>query len=95
MRDDFSNFLKLQTEDETGEYVGKLERIESLDGTSIVDMEDPELRLFYGPKEFRVLNRAIVVHAEANGGARVMCCKIKSSSKEEVEEWYAEHYSSL
>ena len=55
----------------------------------MVEMEDSGLNVVSGPKKYRVINRAIVVHAEATGGARVMCCTIKKATKQEVQEYFS------
>merc|ERR1712220_1121 len=65
-----------QTEDETGLYVGDLGSQKSLNGVAFVRLHKPEVKLS-GPEDFSVLNRAIVVHQDPTGGARVMCCLIK------------------
>merc|ERR1712066_1227550 len=66
-----------QTEDETGEYVGDLGSVNSINGKAFVKIQKQEIRLS-GSEELSVLNRAMVVHADPEGGARVMCCTIKS-----------------
>jgi len=66
-----------QTEDETGEYVGDLGSVNSINGKALIQIQKQEIRLS-GPKESSVLDRAMVVHADPTGGARVMCCTIKS-----------------
>ena len=65
------------TEDETGEYVGDLGSVNSINGKALVQIQKREI-LLSGPEELSVLNRAMVVHADPEGGARVMCCTIKS-----------------
>lgn len=64
-----------QTEDETGLYVGDLENVLSENGESFFQIPKLEIKVF-GAEEFSVLNRAMVVHADPTGGARVMCCTI-------------------
>merc|ERR1711997_1168126 len=66
-----------QTEDETGNYVGDLGSVLSAHGKALIKIQKPEIKLS-GPEELSVLNRAMVVHADPTGGARVMCCTIKS-----------------
>ena len=67
----------LQTEDATGEYVGDLGSVESVDGKANVEITKAEIKLS-GEEKFSVSNRAMVVHADPTGGARVMCCLIQA-----------------
>merc|ERR1712156_658097 len=76
-KDAGGHFDPNQTEDETGDYVGDLGSVESTYGKANVEISKPEIKLS-GEEKFSVFNRAMVVHADPTGGARVMCCLIES-----------------
>merc|ERR1711953_305416 len=76
-KDAGGHFDPNQTEDETGDYVGDLGSVESTNGKAFIRIQKQEIRLS-GSEESSVFNRAMVVHADPTGGARVMCCLIEA-----------------
>merc|ERR1711893_54878 len=64
-----------QTEDTTGEYVGDLGSLNSVNSGSVAFRKEKSAIKLSGSRS--VMNRSIVVHADPTGGDRIMCCTIK------------------
>ena len=67
--------LLFQTEDTTGEYVGDLGSLNSVNSGSVAFRKEKSAIKLSGSRS--VMNRSIVVHADPTGGDRIMCCTIK------------------